>query len=195
MERALIFTACVLEKSPGVICARDIKRRVERRLTLWIGGQYNALVQDIVGEAMRGVGSGWDMASKELIARKYNHMVLVGKLCNAVCFAMAWDSDGVLLPQDACTKTGKPVIEVLQLQHPDARIPNLGVPDCIAFKHYNEVPMGLPMDCTSKDLEALALRMSGSAGPSSFDALMLRNYLLWCSRASSKLRQEMADWV
>ncbi len=49
-ERALIFAACVLRKSPGVICARDIKRRVERRFTLWIGGQYNSLVQDIIGE-------------------------------------------------------------------------------------------------------------------------------------------------
>ncbi len=33
-ECALIFAACVLRKSPGVICERDIKRRVERRLTL-----------------------------------------------------------------------------------------------------------------------------------------------------------------
>jgi len=57
-ERALIFAACVLRKSPGVVRARDIKRRVERRLNLWIDGQYDALVQDIVGEAMRGVGSG-----------------------------------------------------------------------------------------------------------------------------------------
>jgi hypothetical protein len=57
-ERALIFAACVLQKSPGVIRARDIKRRVERRLTLWIGGNYDALVQDIIGKAMRGVGGG-----------------------------------------------------------------------------------------------------------------------------------------
>jgi hypothetical protein len=103
---ALIFASCVLRKSPGIIRARDIKCRVERRLTLWIGGQYNALVQDIVGEAMRGVGSaGRDTADKELIARKYNHMVLDGKLCAAVCFATACDGGGVLLPQVACTKT------------------------------------------------------------------------------------------
>ncbi len=57
-ERALIFVTCVLRKSLGVIRARDIKRRVECRLDLLIGGQYKALVQDIVGEAMRGVGSG-----------------------------------------------------------------------------------------------------------------------------------------
>ncbi len=191
-ECALIFAVCVLRKSPGVICARNIKRRVERRLTLWVGGQYNALVQDIIGEAMRGVGSGRDTANDERIARKYNHMVLNGKLCTA---AMAHNGGGVLLPQDACTKTGQLVMEVLQSQHPDTRIPNLGDPDYIAFEHYNKVPRVLPMDCTSKDLEALALRMSGSAGPSSFDAVMLRNCLLWYGRASSKLRQEMDDWV
>jgi hypothetical protein len=192
-ERTLIFAVCVLWKSPGIICARDIKCRVERRLTLWIGGQYNALVQDIVGEAMRVVGSGWDTANEELIAQKYNHMVLNGKLQAAVCFVMARNGGGVLLPQDACTKTGQPVIEVLQLQHPDTRIPNLGDPDCIAFKHYNEVPMALPTDCTSEDLEALALRMSESTGPSSFDTVMMRNCLLWYGRASSELRQEMAN--
>jgi hypothetical protein len=194
-ERALIFAMCVLRKSPGVICARDIKRRVERRLTLWIGGQYDALVQDIVGEAMRGVGSGRDTANEELIARKYNHMVLNGKLQAAVSFATARDGGGVLLPQDACTKTGRPVMEVLQLQHPDTRIPNLGDPDCIAFEQYDEVPMALPTDCTSEDLEALALRMSRSAGPNSFDDVMMRNCLLRYGRALSELRQEMADWV
>jgi hypothetical protein len=195
LERALIFATCVLRKSPCVICARDIKRRVERRLTLWVGGQYDALVQDIVGEAMRGVDSGRDTANEELIARKYNHMVLNGKLHAAVCFATACDGGGVLLPQDTCTKIGRPVMEVLHLQHPDTRIPNLGDPDCFAFEHYNEVPTALPTDCTSKDLEALALRMSKSAGPSSFDAVMLRNCLLWYSGALSKLRQEMANWV
>jgi hypothetical protein len=77
-------------------------------------------------------------------------------------------------------------MEVLQSQHPDTRIPNLGDPDCIAFEHYNKVPTALPTDCTSKDLEALALRISGMAGLSSFDAVMLRNCLLRYSRASSK---------
>ena len=57
-ERTLIFAACVLQKSPGIIRAHDIKCREERRLNLWIDGNYNALVQDIVGKAMRGAGGG-----------------------------------------------------------------------------------------------------------------------------------------
>ncbi len=105
-ECALIFAACVLQKSPGVIRARDIKRRLERRLTLWIGGNYNALVQDIVGKAIRGVGGGRGTINKDLVARKFNSMVLDGKLRAAVRFTTDRNGGGVLLPQDACTKTG-----------------------------------------------------------------------------------------
>ncbi len=67
------------------------------------------------------------------------------------------------------------MIEVFQSQHPDTRIPNIGELDCIVFKKYDEVPTALPTDCPSKDLEALALRMSRSAGPSSFNTVMVRN--------------------
>jgi hypothetical protein len=156
-ERALIFAACVLQKSPGVIRACDIKRRVERRLKLWMDGHFNALVQDIVGEAMRSVGSSQRNTDEDLIAQKYILMVLDGKLRAAVRFATSRDGGGVLLPQDACTKTGQPVMEVLLSQHPDTRIPDLEDPNCIAFDHYDEVPLLIPTDCTTEDLETLAL--------------------------------------
>jgi hypothetical protein len=122
-ERALIFAACVLRKSPGVIRARNIKRRVERRLRLWTDGHYDTLVQDIVREAMRGAGSGRGTADEDIIARKYNSMVLDGKLRTAVRFATDHGGGGVLLPQDLCTKTGRPVMEVLHSQHPDNQDP------------------------------------------------------------------------
>ena len=63
-------------------------------------------MQDIVGKAMRGVGDGQGTIDKDLVARKYNSMVLDGKLSAAVRFAKDRNSGGVLLPQDACTKTG-----------------------------------------------------------------------------------------
>jgi hypothetical protein len=151
-------------------------------------------MQDIIGEAMRGAGSGRGTADKDIIARKYNSMVLYGKLRAAVRFATDRGGGGVLLPQDSCTKTGWPVMEVLRSQHPDTRIPDLEDPHCIAFEHYNEVLVEIPMDCTSEDLKTLALRMGGSAGPSSFHAVMLRNCLLRYGRASGKLRQELANW-
>ncbi len=89
-ERALIFAACFLLKSLGAIHARDITRRVERRLTLWIGGQYNALVQDIIGEAMRGVGSGRDtvISRLDMYCTKvlmYHTMVLMARPTKVRC--------------------------------------------------------------------------------------------------------------
>ncbi len=178
-----------------MIRARDIKCRVKRRLQLWTDGHYDALVQDIIGEAMRGAGSSQGTADEDIIARKYNLMVLDGKLRTGVCFATNRGGSGVLLPQDSCTKTGRPVMEVLCSQHPDTRIPDLEDLHCIAFEHYNEVPVEIPTDCTSKDLETLALRMGGSADLSSLNTVMLRNCLLWYGRALGKLRQELANWV
>ncbi len=85
-------------------------------------------------------------------------------------------------------------MEVLLSQNRDTRIPNLEDPNCIDVEYYDEVPMTMPTDCSSEDLETLALQMSGSAGPS-FDAVMLRNCLLRYGRASGELRQELANWV
>ncbi len=76
------------------------------------------------------------------------------------------------------TKTGRPVMEVLRSQHPNTRILNVN-PHCIAFKHYIEVLVEIPTNCTSEDLKKLTLQMNGGAGPSSIDAVMLRNCLLW----------------
>ncbi len=144
---------------------------------------------------MRGAGSRRGTADQDIIARKYNSMVLNGKLRATVRFATNRSGGGVLLPQDLCTKTGRPVMEVLRSQHPDTRIPDLEDPHCIAFEHYDEVLVEIPTNCTSEDLKTLALRMSGSTGLSSFGAVMLRNCLLQYGRASGKLRQELAAWV
>jgi hypothetical protein len=152
-------------------------------------------VQDIVGEAMGSAGRRRINEDEEVIARKYNSMVLDGKLRAAVRFATDRGGGGVLLPTDSCTKTGKLVMEVLESQHPDTRIPNLEDLHCIAFKQYDQVPVAIPTDCTSDDLENLTVHMSGGAGPSSFDSVMLRNCLLWYGRASSKLREEIIAWV
>ncbi len=106
---------------------------------------------------MRGAGSDRGTADKDIIARKYNAMVLDGKLRATVGFATDRGGGEVLLPQDSCTKTGQPVMEVLRSQHPNTRIPNLEDPHCIAFEHYDEVPVKILMDCSSEDLETLAL--------------------------------------
>ena len=52
--------------------------------------------------------------------------VLSGKLRQAVPRATDREGVGCLLPDDQCTKTGRPVAEVLQEKHPEMRAPPRG---------------------------------------------------------------------
>jgi hypothetical protein len=60
---------------------------------------------------------------EETIARAYNEKVLSGCLRSAVRNLMKRDQGGILQLDDACTKTGQPVLEVLppDLQDPNCR--------------------------------------------------------------------------
>ena len=40
---------------------------------------------------------------------------------------------------DICTKTGRPVVDVLQRKHPDMCVPPVENPTCTAFEEYREV--------------------------------------------------------
>ena len=194
-ERPLIFAACVLRRKPGTIQAKDIRRRVENRLNLWEAGKFNALVQDIEAAAMQSVGGGRRTVDPDQIARNYNASVLDGNIRAAVRSVTNRDGGGVLLPEDLCTKTGRPVFEVLESKHPDTRIPNLDDPNNIAFEEYEELPDPIPLECLPETLEKVALRLHGSSGPSSVDAAALKTYLLRYGRASAELREEMAAWA
>ena len=102
---------------------------------------------------------------------------------------------GILQPDDPCTKTGRPVWEVLQSKHPALRDPvDLGTPDN-AFEPYPELPTAIPLCITQDDVEVISTRLSGAAGPSGTDAVDLSNWLLRFGAESESLRSEMAAWV
>lgn len=49
---------------------------------------------------------------------QFNNLLVAGKIREAVRFLTERDQGGILLPTDACTKTGRPVEEVLREKHP-----------------------------------------------------------------------------
>ena len=53
---------------------------------------------------------------------------------------------------DKCTKTGRPVAEVLRENHPDMRVPPVEKPTCAAFKVYEDVPETVVLDFTEDDV-------------------------------------------
>ena len=67
------------------------------------------------------------------------------KALEAVRRATSREGGGCLLPEDKCTKTGRPVADVLRENHPDMRVPPVENPTCAAFKEYEDVPETVPL--------------------------------------------------
>ena len=86
-------------------------------MDLWDEGRHLSLVDDTVVERSlrRGPRPARD---EESAARAYNARVLGGYLRQAVRTLTDRGQGGVLQPDDRCTLTGRPVLEVLRAKHP-----------------------------------------------------------------------------
>ena len=76
------------------------------------------------------------------------------------------------------TKTGRKVIDVLHDKHPEMRIPDVGKDGWASFEAYDECPTSIPVDCSQEIVAKVASKMSGGAGPSGFDGLKMKNWML-----------------
>jgi hypothetical protein len=198
-ERPLVFVSVVLQTTSGVRRARDIRKRLEQRMRLWDQGRYGALVDDTEAEVQGRIGTGLP-PDEETKARAYNARVLSGRIRSAVRTITRRGDGGVLQPDAACTKTGRPVLEVLRAKHPAMRDPNpdLSDPDRGSFEPYVGTPHPLPVAITEEVVETVASRLSGAAGPGGTDAIDLRNWLLRFGAESEQLRcalANLAEWM
>ena len=114
----------------------------------------------------------------DAVARSLHKTVLSGKLGQAVRRATDREGGGCLLPGDKCTKTGRPVADVLQEKHLDMRVPPVENPTCAAFEVYEDVPERVPLDFTEDNATWVASKLSGTAGALGAEAMELRNWLL-----------------
>ena len=115
----------VLTKTLGVRQAREIRSRITRRMDLWERGQHAGLVGDakVEGAAQEGRAASGGEEEDEAAARSYHDTVLSGKLRQAVRQATEREVGVCILLDDQCTKTGRPVVEVLREKDPDMRVP------------------------------------------------------------------------
>ena len=75
-----------------------------------------------------GMEDGWGLSHSsefdlESAGRRYNCMVLSGKIRAAVQMVMDCDPGSLLLPDDKFSKIQLPVIDILREKRPDVRIP------------------------------------------------------------------------
>jgi hypothetical protein len=192
-ERPLVFVAVVLEKQDGVRRAQDIRARLTQRMDLWEQGRIGALVDDTVAQLRTRPSRDSTPRDDESEARAFNARVLSGKIRSAVRTLTNRGSGGVKLPDDICTKTGRPIIDVINEKHPPLRDPGeeIGRPDT-PFEPYSTVPLPVPLLVTPDLVEVVASHLSGSAGPGGTDSITLANWLLRYGEASERLREALA---
>ena len=153
-ERTLIFAHVVLTKTLGVRRARDIRARITRRMELWERGQHAGLVgdADVEGAAREGRAAFSREEEVYAVARGFHETVRSGNLWQAVRWATEREGGGCLLLYDRCTKTGRPVAEVLRENHPDMRVYPVENLTCATFEEYEDVPETVPLDFTEDDV-------------------------------------------
>ena len=99
-------------------------------MDLWERGQHDGLVGDAEAEGASREGRAAFSGKEEddAMARGFHETVLSGKLRQAIHWATNRKGGGCILPDDQCTKTGRPFVEVLQKKHPDMCVPPRGKP-------------------------------------------------------------------
>jgi len=107
------------------------------------------------------------------------------------------DGDRFLQPDNKCTKTRSPVLEVLQDKHPALHDPPIA--DGAAngtFKKYDEgAPAVIPIVIRLDTVECVAAKLSGMASLGGTDTVDLRNWLLCFGAELEAFREEMASWT
>jgi hypothetical protein len=93
-------------------------------MDLWEQGFYKALVDDTECEVLSRHTSS-RLPTEDSLARSFNAQVLSGRLRSAVRTLTARSIGGVRQPDDLCTKSNRPVWQVLQDKHPT--ISNLNI--------------------------------------------------------------------
>ena len=90
--------------------------QLTRQMDLWERGIHAGLVGDAKadGDTMEGRSASGGEEEDEDVARNYQYTVLSGKLRQDVRQATDRKGGVCCLPDDQCTKTGRPVAEFLQ---------------------------------------------------------------------------------
>ena len=156
----------------------DIRLRLTQRMDLWEQGHHKALVDDTECCEVLSRHTSSRVPSDDSQARAFNSRVLSGRLRLAVRTLTGHMGGSVRQPDDPCSKSGRPVWQVLQEKHPPLRDPeHIGSPDS-SFEPYQNLPTVIPICVTQDDVEVISSRLSGTADPSGTDAVDLSNWLL-----------------
>ena len=122
-------------------------------------------------------------------------MIKRGHVRSVVRVVTNRDLGDLYLPTDTCTKTGRPVIDILREKHPDPTIPDESHFDEYSAEVTEESMTTMSLYFTDKDVAKAAKGLGGCAGPAGIGGLVLRGWVLRKGVPFKKLRIELAKWA
>ena len=192
-ERFIVFQLVILQRSRDVKQAKDIRKRMARRMDAWSEGKFSMLVQDTERALKSYLSTKQGNVTPEQRAKIFHGKMLRGDVRGAVRYLTARDKGSVLMPDKIDEKSGDTVAEVLASKHPEARMPVAS-----SLHQYANTPDFVDVDVTEETVEKVARRLSGSAGVGGTDSHALQHWLLRFGAVSRKLRAVVAklvDWL
>ena len=143
-----------------------------------------------------GWGTPHDRTFKlDTAGRKYDAMMKGGRMRSAVHIVSAQDLGRLYRPSDKCSKTGRPVIEILRDKHPKSVIPDTDHFDIYSDIITNECQTSMPIYCSEDEVAKGSNTLGGCTGPTGVDGLMLQGWVLRKDVPSEKFCEKIARWV
>ena len=166
----------------------DVRRLLERRITLWRDGKFDLLFQE-ADQCNRALQRRKHTPiDNDATVRVFTRLMLRGKVKAAVRWATERSRGVVLSPDNVVDGSeGATVLEILRQKHPAAQPP---ISDCLV--HHDQLPLFEDVEITGCHILHSARRIQGGAGPGGCDACHWHDALLRYGAHSGRLRDAVA---
>jgi hypothetical protein len=201
-DRLIVFSSVILQRDKSVRFGPDIRRTLNRRMSMWENDKFDLLVQETVRCERSFTNQSRHRANNENhIINVFTRLMLQGKVRAAVRWLTERSKGHVLRPTEQIKmiidgqEKSISVIEALKLKHPAPKPPHsstLSMPD--------HLPQLEDLDITGDHVHHIALRIQGSAGPGGCDSKHWQDILLRFGAIASEtdlsrlLSNPIFDW-
>ena len=184
-ERFIVFSSLILQRDQTVRKGADIRRVIERRLSMWNVADYNLLIQD-AERCDKPLHNHNKYDYDELHTTKvFTRLMLLGKVKAAVRWVSDKTRGKVLQPDESVlfkhqdgSVSNAPVLDLLQKKHPESQVPPIS-----ALLSCDNLPAFEDVEVTGNVIQKVASLIQGSAGPDGCDSghwqvLIVKDYVM-----------------
>ena len=195
-ERPMVFSAIIFQHNCMIRKGKDIKKVLERHLTMWTNDEFNYLAEKAV-KCDKSIRAQTPRADDNHLITVFTKLMLQGKVRAAVWW-LSEQSKGKVLSSHCTVKvkdqnvssSTMSVLDALKQKHPAPHCP----PDITLLK-CESLPPRLDLEVTGAHIHHIASHIQGSAGPSGTDACHWQEVLLQYGAHSEHLCDSIATLI